>query len=218
MPHLSEPRFMVAHGLRVKGFAAPPAVAAFVGLDESDVRGHLESLRTAGTAAARRGRVSGWSLTGEGRRHDARWCRDELVAAGTAPLVEATYRRFLAVNQPLLELCTDWLLRSDEPEGAQLLNDHADAAYDADILQGLAELDLVVQPLVAALASSMARFGRYGPRLAAARARIESGDRDWLTGGMIESYHTVWFELHEDLLATLGIDRHTEEHASAGSH
>jgi hypothetical protein len=24
---------------------------------------------------------------------------------------------------------------------------------------------------------------------------------------MIESYHTVWFELHEDLLATLGIQR-----------
>ena len=24
---------------------------------------------------------------------------------------------------------------------------------------------------------------------------------------MIDSYHTVWFELHEDLLATLGIER-----------
>jgi hypothetical protein len=30
---------------------------------------------------------------------------------------------------------------------------------------------------------------------------------------MIDSYHTVWFQLHEDLLNTLGIDRATE-----GSH
>ncbi len=27
---------------------------------------------------------------------------------------------------------------------------------------------------------------------------------------MIDSYHTVWFELHENLLATLGIERARE--------
>jgi hypothetical protein len=27
---------------------------------------------------------------------------------------------------------------------------------------------------------------------------------------MIPSYHTIWFELHEDLLATLGIERGSE--------
>ena len=27
---------------------------------------------------------------------------------------------------------------------------------------------------------------------------------------MIDSYHTVWFELHEDLLATLGLERAAE--------
>ncbi len=30
---------------------------------------------------------------------------------------------------------------------------------------------------------------------------------------MIESYHTVWFELHENLLATLGIQRAREQAA-----
>jgi hypothetical protein len=30
---------------------------------------------------------------------------------------------------------------------------------------------------------------------------------------MIDSYHTVWFQLHEDLLNTLGIDRSTEASA-----
>ncbi|MDQ1375434.1 MAG: hypothetical protein QOJ09_2772, partial [Actinomycetota bacterium] len=27
---------------------------------------------------------------------------------------------------------------------------------------------------------------------------------------LIDSYHTVWFELHEDLLSTLGIERGSE--------
>ena len=54
-------------------------------------------------------------------------------------------------------------------------------------------------------------------------ARIEGTGGDFLfyeegvtdsTGRLIEaldSYHTVWFELHEDLLATLGLDRTADQ-------
>ena len=37
-----------------------------------------------------------------------------------------------------------------------------------------------------------------------------SGDTDWFTKPMLPSYHTVWFEMHEDLLSTLGIERGSE--------
>jgi hypothetical protein len=40
--------------------------------------------------------------------------------------------------------------------------------------------------------------------------KLLSGELDWLTKPIMPSYHTVWFELHEDLLATLGIDRASE--------
>ena len=40
--------------------------------------------------------------------------------------------------------------------------------------------------------------------------RVTEGDRDWFTKPTIDSYHTVWFELHEDLLATLGLERSSE--------
>jgi hypothetical protein len=33
----------------------------------------------------------------------------------------------------------------------------------------------------------------------------------------LDSYHTVWFQLHEDLLVTLGISREEERGASSGS-
>ena len=38
----------------------------------------------------------------------------------------------------------------------------------------------------------------------------DAGEVDWFTRPTIPSYHSVWFELHENLLATLGIDRAQE--------
>jgi hypothetical protein len=54
------------------------------------------------------------------------------------------------------------------------------------------------------------RFGDYRSRLRAARTRVEDGDAAWLTSPRIDSYHTVWMQLHEDLLLALGRDRAAE--------
>ena len=74
----------------------------------------------------------------------------------------------------------------------------------------LGKVDSAAQVICAELADALARFGNYGRRLAAARARVEAGEHDWMTKPMLDSYHSVWFELHEDLLATLGIERGRE--------
>ena len=49
-----------------------------------------------------------------------------------------------------------------------------------------------------------------GEGVGEALGKVQGGDHDWFTKPMIASYHTVWFELHEDLLATLGIERSSE--------
>jgi hypothetical protein len=60
------------------------------------------------------------------------------------------------------------------------------------------------------LASVLARFGYYNGRFAVARLRVHDGEHEWFTKPMIDSYHAVWFELHENLLATLNIPRASE--------
>ena len=50
-------------------------------------------------------------------------------------------------------------------------------------------------------------------RVAIERFAKAAGDGDWFTKPTIDSYHTVWFELHENLLSTLGIERGHEEPA-----
>jgi hypothetical protein len=88
-----------------------------------------------------------------------------------------------------------------------VVNDHGDAEYDRGVVERLAAVDEGVRPVTADLAAALERYDRYGPRLAAALDRVRAGDGDWFTKPLVDSYHTVWFELHEDLMATLGIQR-----------
>ena len=53
---------------------------------------------------------------------------------------------------------------------------------------------------------ALPRFGRYRVRLTEALDRARGGALEHLTD-TTTSYHNVWFQLHEDLLATLGIPR-----------
>ena len=57
----------------------------------------------------------------------------------------------------------------------------------------------------AALAGCLDRLAGYSERYEAALARARAGEREWVDGLGRDSCHTVWFQLHEDLLATLGI-------------
>lgn len=207
----SEPRTLAMHGLRLKGFAEPPVVAETVGLDEASAKELLDALVAEGLASYRDGRLSGFTLTPAGRAEHARRLSEELDRHGVREAVRASYRRFLTRNQDLLAVCTAWQLREDDPSGEPVVNDHSDPSYDAGVVEQLVEIDGWIQPVCAELAGSLARYGRYGPALAHALERLQSGDTDWFTKPMIPSYHTIWFELHEDLLATLGIERGQEE-------
>jgi hypothetical protein len=205
MAHRSEPRFLVLHGLRLKGFAEAGPVADGAGLAVDDVEAALQALAGEGLVSRREGRISGWSLTPDGRVEHRRLLGDELDASGAKAVVDDAYRRFLEVNPELLAVCTAWQLR---PEGdASVLNDHSDADHDRRVVERLVAVDEAVRPITADLERQLERFGRYGPRLGAAVERALAGDGDWITKPIIDSYHTVWFELHEDLLCTLGIER-----------
>lgn len=204
----SEPQLLVMHALRLKGFALPPVVAEAADVPEDEVTAILDRLVADSLVTFRDGRLSGFTLTPTGRAQHARLLSDELDAHGVRASITAAYAKFLGLNAGLLEVCTAWQLR--DVDGEPVLNDHADLTYDAEVIEQLAELNSRVHPICEELAVALARYGRYGSRLAHAVDRVRNGDIDWFTKPVIASYHTVWFELHEDLLATLGIERGSE--------
>ncbi len=201
-------RTLVLHGLRLKGFADAAAVAEAAGLGEADAKPVLDQLVEGQLASYREGRLSGFTLTPAGREEHARLLADELAASGARDAIHDAYQRFLGINGDLLTICTAWQLR--EVDGESVINDHTDSTHDAAVITQLEELHGKVTPICADLGAALGRFRGYGPRLGDALAKVQAGDHDWFTKPMIASYHTVWFELHEDLLVTLGIERSSE--------
>jgi hypothetical protein len=123
--------------------------------------------------------------------------------------VARAYETFRPLNRELLQVCTDWQVR---PGGA--LNTHDDARYDWSVVDRLEALDDRAGPLLRRLGDAVARFEPYHARLRTARQRVVDGEHDWLTSPRVDSYHTVWMELHEDLLAALGRERQGEAEPS----
>lgn len=204
----TDPALLVLHTLRLKSFVDADVVANASRLADQLAADTLEQLRANGFVAYRNGRISGWSLTTAGRIEGERRLAEELDANGCRPVVTRAYQQFLELNRQFLGACTRWQLRAED--GTHFVNDHADKAYDAAVIAELDAVDDAVQPICHELALAIPRFAYYNGRFAAARVRVHSGDHDWFTKPVIDSYHTIWFELHENLLATLNLERADE--------
>jgi hypothetical protein len=122
-----------------------------------------------------------------------------------AAAILAAHGEFRSVNLEFKALVTDWQLRGGQP------NPHDDADYDAAVLARLDEVHHRVTPIVDAAAAELPRLGRYAAKLQTALDRVRAGQTMWLSRPLIDSYHTVWFELHEELILAAGLTRDTED-------
>ncbi|OBJ05333.1 hypothetical protein A5660_16690 [Mycobacterium alsense] len=199
----------VLQAVRLKGrvqAADLPRTLAALGLDPGDIAGVVERLTGSGLL------VDGAALriTPSGRER-LRALLAEERAGVDAGVVSAAYDDFRSVNADFKSLVTDWQLQGG-PGGAP--NAHDDAAYDAAVLARLDEVHARAVPVIEAAAAQLPRLGAYAAKLTAALGKIKAGDTAWLTRPLIDSYHTVWFELHEELIGAMGLTR--EEAAKFG--
>jgi hypothetical protein len=193
--------------MRCIGYATEDRVTAASGFTANEATRLLIELADRGLVSSTPGPFGGWALTDEGRVAVQKWLEDELASAGATDLVRRSYEQFLMLNPTLLDVSTDWqMVRIGD---GHIVNDHRDPDYDAKVLDRLIKLDESVQRICADLSGSLTRFWPYGPRLSKALDRALAGDHGYVTDNL-ESYHNVWFQLHEDLLVTLGISRGDE--------
>jgi hypothetical protein len=195
----------VLHALVVKGFAEPPPLAGATGLPGDAVDAALAALSGAELVRRREGRVAGWLPTPAGRAAHRRWLQGPLAPDDPAALLRA-YENFGPLNADLKALCTDWQLRPAD-DGRAVTNDHADPEYDEEVVARLVTLDGRAATVCAALAAPLPRVVAYRRRLESAVAAVVAGDRDRFTTPLVDSYHDVWMELHQDLLLTLDLRR-----------
>jgi hypothetical protein len=142
-------------------------------------------------------------LSAAGRSAHAEWAR---LGPGSEieGVVERAFARFLPLNETLLRLCHEWQVR---PDGG--VNDHRDRAYDWQVVDRLRALDEQIGPVIRRVERSVERFADYRPRLQTALAAVDEGRLEMFASPTCDSYHTVWMQLHEDLLLALGLSRQT---------
>jgi hypothetical protein len=193
---------LALHGLCVKKAAEAGEVARILGLPDDEVTKALEAAVGSGDAMGAKGK---FMATPQGRqRLDAAYPEEFAELRQDEGFVGA-WQRFERVNRDLKQLMTEWQTKS--VGGEEVPNDHDDPDYDAGIVDRLGELHERVEPILGRLAEGVPRLDLYRQRLDDAYDKALAGETDYVSGVRVDSYHTVWFELHEDLLRMLGQQR-----------
>jgi pyruvate,orthophosphate dikinase len=112
---------------------------------------------------------------------------------------------FHLLDERVKAVVTSWQIRNVGVE--QSLNDHLDASYDAKVLADLTGLHLDASGWLLPLSEPMTRFAVYARRLERALDLARSWDQRYVASPRVDSYHSVWFELHEDLIRLAGRTR-----------
>jgi hypothetical protein len=194
---------LALHGLAVKKAGGPEAVAAILGAEEVGVGAALEGAVEAGRAAGAKGT---FMVAPAGREWLDERYPEAFAEFRADPAASEAYERFERINRKLLELFTDWQMMPSAG-GERVPNDHSDADYDHGIVDRLGDQHERAEKVLDSFAGLEPRLTVYKTRLDDAYDRVLAGDLDYVSGVRIDSYHTVWFELHEDLLRMLGRER-----------
>jgi pyruvate,orthophosphate dikinase len=195
--------FAILQAARLKGRLSPQLAADSCGIAAETAEAELAALRTAGYLKGE----PNVRLTPEGRQRLSVLVEAERARVDQQALT-ALYEEFDRHNTALKQIVSDWQMKDGAP------NDHTDQSYDSGVIGRLADLDYDFQPLVARIAQVAPRLALYAGRFGKAIEQIRGGDTSYVARPISDSYHTVWFEFHEELIGLLGRTR--EEEAAAG--
>ena len=136
-----------------------------------------------------------------GKAAHATWA---LLPEGTEQHAAArrAYDQFLVFDRQVKQLTTEWQLAAGANGRSEGFS-----AEDWKLIDRLTAVHEKAGAPLGALGREVPRFAGYRPRLRHALQQLEEGDPKWFSGVTCDSYHTVWWQLHEDLLVALGIAR-----------
>ncbi len=185
--------------IRLKGRVSLADLAATLATESDAVGNAVDGLVQSGFALG----GNALRLSPAGRQRLSELLRTERSQLDHDALA-AVYAAFRPVNAGFKTLIADWQVKDGQP------NPHDDPSYDAAVLARLDPIHEAASALIAEAAAHVPRLSAYSQKLSLALSRIRAGDLIWLTRPMIDSYHTVWFELHEELIGVAGLTRHEE--------
>jgi hypothetical protein len=183
--------------LCLKGRATHEALRAAL---DADTAAAVSELEAAGLVQSTK---LGYRATELGRSRAEELYAREREHAG--PVIDEVYESFVPINDEVKQIVTDWQMR---PVAGELtVNDHSDRRHDERVMARWRRTDAKVSIALSPLSTTLTRFDLYPRRLRRALTLIGEGDHSMLAAPLKDSYHTVWFELHEELIILSGRSR-----------
>ena len=189
--------------ISIKGFAPLAGLADALGSKPEDVQPVADQLAVDGLVGTTAG---AYRLTDAGTARAAGLLAAEQSAWGL-DAAAAALDAFVALDHRMKEIVTAWQMRDP---AAQVLNDHTDADYDRGVLDRLEALHDDATAWLTPLEIGLPRLSDYGARLSTALEHAQAGDQRFVASPRVDSYHGIWFELHEDLIRLAGRTRAAE--------
>jgi pyruvate,orthophosphate dikinase len=115
----------------------------------------------------------------------------------------------MGLNHTFKALVSEWQLAQAATPG--------DAEWQA-LVDRVAAIHAGLEPLLESVCAEVPRLRTYSPRFRAALDAMRAGDRTMLAAPLKDSYHTAWFEYHEELITLCGRDRAADERAETAAH
>jgi pyruvate,orthophosphate dikinase len=181
--------------LRLKGRANVNTLAEAWSVPLDTATQALAGLEAEGLVSEKKG-FYGLSPAGEEQRQAALSAERRGLDGAT---LTTLYDEFCAINSEFKQLVTDVQLGKLEKSAAP---DHLDPLHAR------------FAPIAARIGATIERLAPYAARFEKALASLRDGDDRYLASPMVDSYHALWFELHEELIQALGRSR--AEEAAAG--
>jgi pyruvate,orthophosphate dikinase len=189
--------------IAIKGFATVDGLADAVLSTPDEVHALAGQLAADGLVTTAAGAIT---LTEAGKARAAELLKSEREAIGQEAAGSAL-DAFLGLDHRMKDIVTAWQLRDAE---AQVLNDHSDPDYDQGVLERLATLHDDAIGWLEPIEGPCPRLADYGVRLDRSLGRARAGDQRYVASPRVDSYHGIWFELHEDLIQLAGRTREAE--------
>ncbi len=190
----------LARIVQLKGMCTSEAAAEALSVPVGDVDRLAKAMAGRLTESPR-----GWALDPSGRA----WVQSALSQERETvdqSQVDEIYREFIPLNDAFKILVFEWQ-NTDRGEAA--------VAETASRLQDLHDR---FAPIVDRTCAHASRLQPFVSRFERALEAVAGGDGSMVASPLKDSYHTAWFEFHEELICLSGRNRADEERAEAERH
>jgi|YelNatPaOPRAMG01_1025707.scaffolds.fasta_scaffold02147_2 DNA-binding MarR family transcriptional regulator len=199
---ITEDEFLILDYLDIFKLAEESTIKEDLGFEPTKFSSTIKSLLEKGFIEKFFGEQ--WKITSRGENAVSEERKTLLERSGQKDLFIRYCEEFEILNKEFKELVSRWQMKDED--GVLVPNDHKDPEYDFAIIEKMGTIHEKNKNLIERISKIFPFYKRFINRFEKAYERLTAGEFGYMDRAR-DSYHNIWFELHESLLKFSGMSR-----------